>query len=90
MVGLYGTGRVGKTTISRAICNQMFADFSRKVCHIELGWSDQVELRRKVLRELAEALATILYNNSGKVRFNGKVGVKIMLDGHKYWCVNIY
>jgi GTPase SAR1 family protein len=40
VVGLYGMGGVGKTTISKALCNQMFGDVGGKVCHVELGGND--------------------------------------------------
>lgn len=59
-MGLFGVGGVGKTTISRAICNQKFEDFGGKVCHVELGSEDLGELRKKVLKELTGADSAIL------------------------------
>lgn len=50
VVGLFGMGGVGKTTISKALCNQLFGDFCGKVCHVELGGKNLMELRKKHLK----------------------------------------
>jgi GTPase SAR1 family protein len=76
VVGLYGMGGVGKTTISKALCNQMFGDFCGKVCHIELGGNDMKSLK-EVLRELTGASSEILKDDKDKVRFNDKLMVHI-------------
>lgn len=60
VVGLFGMGGVGKTTISKVLCNQLFGNFSGKVCHVELGGKNLVELQKKVLKELTGASLEIL------------------------------
>lgn len=60
VVGLYGMGGAGKTTISRAICNKMLGGLVGKVCYIEFGKMDVVDLLRKVLQELTEADSAVL------------------------------
>jgi ABC-type glutathione transport system ATPase component len=72
VVGIHGMGGVGKTTISKALCNQMVGDFVGKACHIEFGGSSLLNLRKKVLQDLTEADARILVNEieEEKVRFS--------------------
>ena len=55
VVGLFGMGGVGKTTISKVMCNHYFGGFNGKVCHVELGGNNLGELRKKVLEELTSA-----------------------------------
>jgi GTPase SAR1 family protein len=84
-VGLHGMGGVGKTTISKALCNQMFGDFCGKVCHIELGGND-MKSRKKVLRELTGASSEILNNDKDKVRFSDKLVVYIQFKYYQSYC----
>jgi GTPase SAR1 family protein len=56
-VGVHGMGGMGKSTITRAICNEMYGDFIGKVCHVELGKNNIEEVQRKVLQDLTEAAA---------------------------------
>ena len=71
-MGLYGMGGVGKTTISRVVCEEMGMEeeFGGKVCHVDLGSMNLVELLKMVLRELTEASSAILSKEAyvGKVR----------------------
>ena len=51
MLGLYGTGGVGKTTICKALCNHF--RFQGRVCHVELGPREEhLDLQKKVLKKL--------------------------------------
>lgn len=53
MIGLYGMGGIGKTTICKAMCNEMSKEFNGKVCHIELkSSSESLQLLREVLKRL--------------------------------------
>lgn len=67
VMGLYGMGGIGKTTISRLVCNQMSRYFDGKSCHVELGTMNLVELRKKVLQELTDINPTILSDSLDQV-----------------------
>lgn len=67
VMGLYGVGGIGKTTISKAICNEKYKEYGGKACHIEFGMKSYEELRKVVLTDLAQADPTILNTHDGKV-----------------------
>jgi len=52
VVGLFGMGGVGKTTITKAMCNGLFGDFDGEFCHVEFGVKEVGVLRRQVLQDL--------------------------------------
>jgi len=52
-LGLFGMGGVGKTTVSKALCNFFQQDYFGRVCHVELGNEKALVLQKKVLKELA-------------------------------------
>jgi GTPase SAR1 family protein len=52
VVGLYGTGGVGKTTIAQVLCNQKFGEFAGRVCYMELGYLSPMELEEELLRKV--------------------------------------
>lgn len=53
LLGLYGAGGIGKTTISKALCDHFRRDYLGKVCHVELGGnSTTLERQKKVLENL--------------------------------------
>ena len=70
MVGLHGMGGVGKTTLTRALCNQMYGEFSGKVCHVELGGMNFKEQMKTVLKELTGVNPAILEVDHDKVSSN--------------------
>lgn len=49
-LGLSGMGGLGKTTISKANCNDLSPKFCDNVCHIELRNGNEVELLWKALK----------------------------------------
>ncbi|KAG0605826.1 hypothetical protein M758_9G090600 [Ceratodon purpureus] len=52
VLGLYGMGGIGKTSISKALCNDFFTEFHGKVCHAELERGSKEGLLREVLKSL--------------------------------------
>ena len=54
LVGLYGVGGIGKSTICKALCNNLFMNFHGRVCHVELGAGNELELVREMLRKLTD------------------------------------
>ncbi|KAG0615814.1 hypothetical protein M758_5G068900 [Ceratodon purpureus] len=56
VIGLHGIGGIGKTTICKAMCNEMSKEFHGKVCHIELKSSTEaVQLLRELLKRLTKS-----------------------------------
>ena len=48
VLGLYGTTGRGKSTLSKALCDYFSAEFSSRVCHVEL-LSERSRMRRQRL-----------------------------------------
>lgn len=52
VMGLYGMGGSGKTTMCKVFGNQMMQHYWGKVCHIEFGSTEVLQLRKKVLQSI--------------------------------------
>ena len=52
--GMYAMGGMGKTTMSRVLCNELSSQFLAKVCHVELNNHAIIDLRKKLLRTLTK------------------------------------
>lgn len=69
MIGLHGIGGIGKTTICKAMCNEMFHKFHGNVCHIELKNSNEAQILREVLKRLTKITSEMLHGlNIDEVR----------------------
>ncbi|KAG0554032.1 hypothetical protein KC19_12G058100 [Ceratodon purpureus] len=60
IIGLYGMGGIGKTTIGKALCNELSSKFHDKVCHIEFGSGTEMELLRKTLKTCTQIRHDVL------------------------------
>ena len=52
LLGFYGTGGMGKTTICKALCNHFLSEFQGRVCHLELGSEKPLVLLKRALKAL--------------------------------------
>lgn len=72
IVGLYGTGGIGKTTISKALCNELLEAFDGRVCHVEFSPNKStLELLKQVLRELTHASKELLVHMEDEAQLVG-------------------
>lgn len=60
VIGLYGMGGISKTTICKSMCNELFQEFSSRVCHAELQNGSKVELMREVLKRVTNTRHEVL------------------------------
>jgi Ni2+-binding GTPase involved in maturation of urease and hydrogenase len=60
VVGMYGVGGIGKTTICKALCNELSSRFHDNVCHVEIGHRSEMKLLRKALKRLTTLSHEIL------------------------------
>ena len=72
MVGIFGVGGSGKTTICKTLCNELSNEYEGRVCHVELEMqttaSSSVESFRKVVMLLTNKDAEFLRElNDGQV-----------------------
>jgi Ni2+-binding GTPase involved in maturation of urease and hydrogenase len=69
VVGLYGMGGIGKTSICKALCNEFVTRFHGRVCHAELERRSKEELLREVLKRLIDTSHEVLKGwNEDEVR----------------------
>ncbi|KAG0556528.1 hypothetical protein KC19_11G060100 [Ceratodon purpureus] len=54
VMGVYGMGGIGKTSICKALCNEYTIRFCGRVCHAELERKSKAELQREVLKRLTD------------------------------------
>jgi hypothetical protein len=52
--GMYAVEGMGKTTMSRVLCNELSSKFLAKVCHVELNNHAIIDLRKALLRTLTK------------------------------------
>jgi len=54
VIGLHGFGGIGKTTLCKAMCNDLSEECGGKVAHLELGSRSEEELLKEVLRRVTD------------------------------------
>lgn len=68
VVGIYGVGGMGKTTLCKRLCNSLSHDYDGKAIHIELGSESSCELLKEVLKDLMNTNQDFLQGlDEGKV-----------------------
>jgi Ni2+-binding GTPase involved in maturation of urease and hydrogenase len=60
VVGLYGVGGIGKTSICKVLCNEYSGEFKGRVCHAELERKSEEELLQDVLESLTDSNPKLL------------------------------
>ncbi|KAG0608738.1 hypothetical protein M758_8G128400 [Ceratodon purpureus] len=61
VIGVYGMGGIGKTSICKALCNEYVTRFRGRVCHAELDRRSRAELLREVLKRLTDLSHELLH-----------------------------
>lgn len=73
VIGYYGVGGAGKTTMCRVLCNELALEFDDKVCHIEMASNpsspQKMSHLHEVLNKLTRTSEEVLRGlNEGEVR----------------------
>ena len=56
VIGYYGVGGVGKTTMCKVLCNALALEFEEKVCHVEMAPNPSPSQKLMHLQEVLKKL----------------------------------
>ena len=60
ILGIWGVGGTGKTTTCKVLCNKYFEEFEGRVCHVEFGVGDMLQMLQEVLRRLTDTISEVI------------------------------
>lgn len=61
ILGFYGIGGIGKTTMCKILCNHLASEFDNKVCHVEMATNQSFEeLLKEVLKKFTRTTEMLL------------------------------
>ena len=60
VVGVYGIGGIGKTTICKALCNDLSEQHQGRVAHAEMESRPESEVLKEVVRRLSDTRPELL------------------------------
>ena len=56
MIGLYGIGGLGKTTLCNSLCNHYYAEYAGKVSIVEFSAHDQKHIDLEIYTSRSESI----------------------------------
>jgi GTPase SAR1 family protein len=62
ILGIYGVGGIGKSTTCMVLCNNYFKDFQGRVCHVEFGSGDELQMLQEILKRLTNTKHEVIRN----------------------------
>lgn len=90
ILGVYGTGGLGKTALCQTLCNHFQLKFRGRVCHVELGndrLKDDPALVKLALRKLTNLREDLVNNIHSKSQVCIYSNLMYM---HQTWCISLF
>jgi hypothetical protein len=61
-LGIYEVGGIGKSTTCMVLCNNYFKEFQGRVCHVEFGSGDELQMLQEILKRLTNTKHEVIRN----------------------------